>query len=548
MSSLTVPAGAVGAASVSSAPAPAPVSTAPPAPPGRPAPLQGTALILGTLSLSLATFMNVLDSSIANVSLPSISGNLGVSTSQGTWVITSFGVANAISVPLTGWLTQRFGAVRLFTASVLLFVVASWLCGLAPSIESLIFFRVLQGLVAGPMIPLSQTLLLASYPSSKAGSALALWGVTTLVAPVVGPLLGGWITDDISWPWIFYINVPVGLFAAGVTWSIYHKRETPRVKRPIDGVGLALIFLWVGSTQILLDKGKELDWFHSDMIVTLAILAVVGLAVFIAWELTDAHPVIDIRLFARRNFLFGAASLSIAYGVFFGNVVLLPLWLQQYMGYTATNAGMALAPVGVFAILLTPLVGKKVSQWDPRWMATGAFVVFAIVLWMRSNFTPQTDIGTILVPTFIQGAAMAFFFIPLTTLTLSGLPPERIPAAAGLSNFVRIMFGAMGTSIATTLWDNRATMHHAHLTEQLATGNVDFAAATSSLGQIGIGGNAVSASINRLIDIQAFTRAADDIFYASAGVFLLLIATVWLTRRPAKLAPGNAAPDAGGAH
>jgi DHA2 family multidrug resistance protein len=519
-----------------------------PTPAARPAaPLHGGALVLGTLSLSLATFMNVLDSSIANVSLPSISGNLGVSISQGTWVITSFGVANAISVPLTGWLTQRFGAVRLFTGSVLLFVLASWLCGLAPSIEMLIGFRVLQGLVAGPMIPLSQTLLLSSYPPSKAGSALALWGVTTLVAPVVGPLLGGWITDNISWPWIFYINVPVGLFAAGVTWSIYHKRETPRIKRPIDGVGLALIVLWVGSLQIMLDKGKELDWFHSNMIVTFAVLAAVGLAVFIAWELTDDHPVVDIRLFAGRNFLFGALSLSIAYGVFFGNVVLLPLWLQQYMGYTATNAGFALAPVGVFAILLTPLVGKKVAQWDPRWMATGAFVVFAVVLWMRSNFTPQTDLATILIPTFIQGAAMAFFFIPLTTLTLSGLPPERIPAAAGLSNFVRITAGAMGTSIATTLWDNRATLHHARLTEQLGQGSVAFNEAATTLGQAGFGADAANATINRLIDVQAFTTAADDIFIASSVVFLLLIATIWFTRRPPRIA-GGPAPDAGGAH
>src|SRR5690349_22453584 len=217
-------------------------------------PLQGSSLVIGTIALSLATFMNVLDTSIANVSLPAIAGDLGVSPDQGTWVITSFGVANAISLPLTGWLTQRYGQVRLFVGSILLFVIASFLCALAPTLGLLIAFRVLQGAVAGPMIPLSQSLLLSSYPKAKAGSALALWGITTLVAPVVGPLLGGWITDNISWPWIFYINVPVGLFAAGITWSIYHKRETPRVKRPIDGVGLALVFLWVGSMQIMLDK------------------------------------------------------------------------------------------------------------------------------------------------------------------------------------------------------------------------------------------------------------------------------------------------------
>jgi len=219
-------------------------------------PLHGTALLLGTLSLSLATFMNVLDSSIANVSIPAIAGDLGVSPGQGTWVITSFGIANAIAVPLTGWLTQRFGAVRLFTLSVLLFVLASWLCGLAHSLEMLVFFRVLQGLVAGPMIPLSQTLLLSSYPRAKAGTALALWGMTTLVAPVAGPLMGGWITDSMSWPWIFYINIPVGLFAAALTWSTYRHRETPVRKLPIDTIGLSLLVIWVGALQLMLDKGK----------------------------------------------------------------------------------------------------------------------------------------------------------------------------------------------------------------------------------------------------------------------------------------------------
>ena len=502
-------------------------------------------LLLGTLALSLATFMNVLDSSIANVSIPAIAGDVGVSPAQGTWVITSFGVANAISVPLTGWLTQRFGAVRLFTLSILLFVLTSWLCGFASSLEMLVVFRVLQGLVAGPMIPLSQTLLLASYPRARAGMALALWGVTTLVAPVVGPLLGGWITDNISWPWIFYINVPVGLLAAGVTWSIYRHRETPRTKLPIDTLGLSLLVLWVGALQLMLDKGKELDWFTSPLILTLAVIAVVALAVFLVWELTDAHPVVDLKLFRQRNFAFGVLSLSVAYALFFGNVVLLPLWLQQFMGYTATNAGMALAPVGIFAIVLTPLVGRKVGQWDPRRMATGAFVVFALVLWMRSHFDTQTDFWHILVPTLIQGAAMAFFFIPLTTITLSDLPPERIPAAAGLSNFVRIMAGAMGVSITTTLWDSRAALHHAHLTEGLVQGQGVFGQALQQLTAGGMTQIQALAQINRLIDQQAFTRAADDVFLASAGLFLVLIALIWLTRRPGS---GGSADAAAGAH
>ena len=508
-----------------------------------PAPLHGSSLLLGTIALSLATFMNVLDTSIANVSLPSIAGNLGVSPSQGTWVITSFAVANAISVPLTGWLTQRFGAVRLFTASVLLFVLASWLCGFAPSLELLIAFRVIQGLVAGPMIPLSQTLLLSSYPPQKAGLAMAMWAMTTLVAPVAGPLLGGWITDNMSWPWIFYINIPVGVAAAGVTWSIYRKRETPTRKLPIDGVGLGLLVLWVGAMQIMLDKGKELDWFHSAQIVVLGAAALIGFVVFIVWELTEEHPVVELRLFALRNFSVGAITLSIAYGLFFGNLVLLPLWLQQHMGYTATAAGFALAPVGLLAILLSPVVGRNVTRVDPRGIATVSFVVFAIVLWMRSHFTTQADLWTILVPTILQGAAVACFFIPLMNITLSGLTPDRIASASGLSNFVRITAGAFGTSISTTLWEDRAAMHHAHLVEHLSAGDAVTGDAWSKLGAMGLNGDQIGAQISRLIDQQAFTRAADDIFLGSAILFLALIAVVWVTK-PLR----GAAVDAGGAH
>ena len=502
-------------------------------------PLEGVSLVLGTLALSLATFMNVLDSSIANVSIPSIAGDLGVSPGQGTWVITSFGVSNAISVPLTGWLTQRFGAVRLFTMSILLFVLASWLCGFASSLEMLIVCRVFQGLVAGPMIPLSQTLLLASYPRAKAGTALALWGMTTLVAPVVGPLAGGWITDNISWPWIFYINVPVGLLAAALTWGIYSKRDTPVLKRPIDTVGLTLLVLWVGALQLMLDKGKELDWFASNHIIALAIVAAVAFAAFVVWELTDDHPVVDLRLFKGRNFGFGSLSMAIAYGLFFANIVILPLWLQQWMGYTATAAGFALAPVGLLAIMLTPLVGKKIAFWDPRVMSSCAFVGFAIVLWMRSHFTTETDFMHILIPTIMQGAAVSFFFIPLTTLTLAGLSPDRIPAAAGLSNFTRITAGAMGTSIATTLWDSRAAMHHAHLTEPLVQGQGAFAATMDRLRSAGLSAEQAMTQINRLIDQQAYTRAADDIYLISAFLFLVMIGAVWLTRRPSSLAAGG---------
>jgi DHA2 family multidrug resistance protein len=525
----------------------APAAPPPPAPPMRaPAypPLTGSQLVLGTVALSLATFMNVLDSSIANVSIPAIAGDMGVSPAQGTWVITSFGVANAISVPLTGWLTQRFGQVRLFTASIVLFVIASWLCGLAPNIESLIAFRVLQGLVAGPMIPLSQTLLLASYPAAKAGVAMAMWAMTVLVAPVVGPLLGGWITDNISWPWIFYINIPIGLLAALVTWSIYHKRDPGPRRVPLDFMGLGLLVLWVGSLQIMVDKGKELDWFNSGQIITLAVLAVVGFLFFLAWELTEKNPIVDLRLFARRNFWLGTVSLSVAYGVFFGNVVLMPLWLQQYMGYTSTWAGIALAPVGVLAIVLSPWVGKNVGKIDPRKLSTVAFIGFGIVLYMRSRFNVQADFSTILIPTILQGAAMAFFFIPLQAIVFSGLAPQQMPAAAGLSNFVRITAGAIGTSIFTTAWENRAVMHHAQLTESLTSTNNAATLTLSQLGAAGYSNEQALATVNRLLDQQAYTMAATDIFWLSSIIFIALIGLVWFAKP--KMNAGGA--DVGGAH
>ncbi|HEX8739154.1 MAG TPA: DHA2 family efflux MFS transporter permease subunit [Casimicrobiaceae bacterium] len=495
-----------------------------------PPPLSGGTLVLGTIALSLATFMNVLDTSIANVSIPAIAGDLAVSPDQGTWVITSFAVANAISLPLTGWLTQRFGQVRLFLASVLLFVIASFMCGLASTLPMLIVFRVIQGAVAGPMIPLSQSLLLSSYPKERAGTALAMWSITTLVAPVVGPLLGGWITDNIAWPWIFYINVPIGLAAAAVTWLIYRQRETPTVKVPVDVVGLGLLILWVGSLQVMLDKGKDLDWFGSTFIAVLAIVAVIGFLVFLVWELTDRHPIVDLKLFGRRNFWTSTLSISLGYATFFGNVVLLPLWLQQFMGYTATMSGFILAPVGLLAILLMPAVGRNLHRVDPRIFATASFAIFALVLVMRSHFNTGADIRTLMIPTLIQGASVAFFFVPLVALSLSGLHPSRIPAASGLFNFARIVAGSFGTSITTTLWDHRASVHHAQLASGISPYDLASQHALAAMQAAGMSAEQARAAINHMIDQQAYMLSANDIFYASALICAGLIAVVWLAR------------------
>ena len=519
-----------------------PASQMTPGAPAAPAlpPLEGGARLLGTLALSLAIFMNVLDTSIANVSIPAISGDLGVSPDQGTWVITSFGVANAISVPLTGWLTRRFGQVRLFTLSIFLFVVASFLCGLAPSIGLLIFFRVVQGAVAGPMIPLSQSLLMSSYPRSRQSTALGLWSLTSLTAPIAGPLLGGWITDNISWPWIFYINVPIGLFAGTLTWILYRRRETATVRVPIDAVGLALLMTWVGSLQVMLDKGKDLDWFNSPQIIALALVAVTAFVYFLIWEMTEEHPIVDLSLFKLRNFWVGTLCMLLAYGVFFGNLVLLPLWLQQYLGYTATNAGIVLAPVGLLAVIVTPYVAKMTTRIDLRVIVTGSFLIFASVMLMRSRFDTDVDVRTLLIPTLIQGAAMASFFVPLVTLSVSGLSPERIPNASGLFNFARITAGSFGTSIFTTIWDRRATLHHSQLIEHLTPDSAAMTAATAGMQAGGLTPAQTTAAVNRLVDVQAFMLSADDLFYASGLIFLALIAVIWMAR-PQRPRSGSAA-------
>ena len=508
-------------------------------------PLQGGALVVGTIALSLATFMNVLDTSIANVSIPSIAGDMGVSASQGTWVITSFGVANAIAVPLTGFLTQRFGAVRTFLASIALFTLFSFLCGQAPTLSVLILFRVLQGASAGPMIPLSQTLLLSSYRTERAGMALAMWSMTTLVAPIAGPLLGGWITDNISWPWIFYINVPVGVVCSLITLAIYRQRETPTRKLPIDWTGLALLVIWVGSLQVMLDKGQELDWFGSTTIVALAVAAVVGFVLFLIWELHDTHPVVDLTLFALPNFTLGTVMLALAYGMYFGSLVLLPLWLQEYVGYTATEAGGVLAWVGLFALVFMPFVGRYSHRIDTRWVTSFSFLVFALVFWMRSRFTAGDTYWQYSLPTLVQGIATATFFIPLLAIILGGLAPTRVASAAGLSNFARITAGSFGASIYTTLWDNRASLHHEQLAMHITAGHAPSAAVLRMLQAGGLTHEQALGLINRLIDVQASTISVDEMFRLSAWLFLGMIVMVWLVRPGT---PGGASAEAAGAH
>ena len=363
-------------------------------------PLEGAQLVIMTIALSLATFMQVLDSTIANVAIPTIAGNLGSSLSQGTWVITSFGVANAISIPLTGWLAKRVGEVKLFLWSTIAFAIASWACGVSSSLNMLIFFRVIQG--------------------------------------------------------IFFINVPIGVAVVLMTLQTLRGRETRTERRRIDAVGLALLVIGIGSLQIMLDRGKELDWFSSQEIIILTVVAVVAICFLIVWELTDDNPIVDLSLFKSRNFTIGCLCISLAYMLYFGAIVLLPQLLQEVYGYTATWAGLASAPVGIIPVILSPIIGRFAHKLDMRRLVTFSFIMYAVCFYWRAyTFEPGMDFGASAWPQFIQGFAVACFFMPLTTITLSGLPPERLAAASSLSNFTRTLAGSIGTSITTTMWTNR---------------------------------------------------------------------------------------------
>jgi DHA2 family multidrug resistance protein len=515
----------------------APLPAAPAAAPAH-APLAPHLLTVFTIAVALSTFMEVLDTSIANVAVPTIAGNLAVSPNMGTWVISSYGLAAAIVVPLTGWIARRFGEVKTFCVSVLLFTLASALCGLATSLPMLVGFRFLQGLVSGPMVPLSQTLLLQNYPPARRGMAMALWAMTVVVAPIFGPLLGGWITDNATWPWIFYINAPIGLFAAFTAWTLLRHRETPTARQPIDVTGLVAMVVGVGALQLMLDNGNDLDWFSSDVITALAVIAVAGIVFLVIWELTDDHPIVDLSLFSTRNFRFGVIAMALGYMAFFAMTVLIPLWLQTVMNYTPTWAGIATAPVGIFALIFSPLVGRNSHRFDLRVGASLAFIVFGLTAWWFSRFNLDTSLGHIVWPRLLQGVAVAFFFIPINQILLSGVTPSRMAAASGLSNFFRTLSGSMGTAIVTTLWTHRTEVHEVRLAENVTANGTATASTLDMLAQGGVSGSAGHAQVQGLIHAQSAMLATSEVFWAIAILFALLIGFVWLTKPPFGVAGG----------
>mgnify|MGYP002260168690 CR=1 FL=1 len=495
-----------------------------------PPPLAGGQLVLVTFSLALAVFMNTIDVSIANVSIPTIAGYLAVSANQGTWIITSFAVSNAIAVPVSGWLAQRVGEVRLFFICTLGFTLASLLCGMAPSFYFLLIMRAAQGVFAGPMIPLSQSLLLGNYPVEKRGLANGIWGMTAVVGPIIGPILGGWITDDFSWSWIFYINVPVGIFSAFVTLILLRSRETPTKKLPLDVVGLVLLTIGVGALQIMLDKGNNHAWFQSHFIVILAIITVVFLSFFVAWELTDDDPVVDLRLFARRNFTIATLAVTLGFMTYFSGVVLLPLWLQQEQGYTATWAGITTSSLGLLGVIGSPIVGRLTDKIDLRFIVTFGMLLFAGLSFVKADATTQISFAQLFLERVPWGIGLACFFIPLITLSLVGLPRSKIASASGLFNFMRLIALSTGTSLSQTFWDRREAFHDHVLTSHVRAGSPATQQWLAHAQASGLSRQQAYAALGRVIKNQSFMLGLNDMYFLAGCIFIGLSALIWFSR------------------
>lgn len=489
--------------------------------------LSGLPMVLAVVTLAFANFMVVLDMTIANVSVPNIAGGLAVSSQEGTWVITSYSVAEAITVPLTGWLASRFGAVRVFTVAIAMFGLCSLLCGLAPSLNTLIVFRVLQGLSGGPMMPLSQTLLQRLVPVRLRAQTMGLWAMTTLVAPILGPVLGGSISDALGWSWVFFINVPTAVLLTLLALRTLPKKDVTE-RLPIDFVGLGLLILWVGALQIMLDKGEELDWFNSSTIIVLTVTAVVGFISFLIWELTQENPIVDLRVFRHRGFTMACFAMTLAFSGMFSSIVLIPLWLQTNQGYTATWAGYVTGFNGALAVIAAPIVAGLVAKIDSRRLVSFGILWMAMVMFWRSNLTQGLSFSQLVLPQLAQGLALPFFFIPLMSLAMAPLEPNEVASGAGLLNFVRTTAGAFATSLTTTAWGNAATASRVNM-----VGNLNNAKGTlNGMMQSGLSHGQALSLLDSLVQSQAVMVATNHVFMIISILMTISIAAIWLAPKP----------------
>ena len=420
----------------------------------------------------LAVFMEVLDTSVANVSLPHIAGNLSAGVDESTWVLTSYLVSNAIVLPLTGWFSTIFGRKRFYMVCVAIFTVSSMLCGLAPSLPLLVFFRILQGAGGGALQPISQAILLESFPKQKQGMAMAMFGVGVVMAPIIGPTLGGWLTDSYSWRWIFLINIPVGVVSLILTFFLIF--DPPFLKRTglkrgmhIDFIGLGLLSVGLGFLQVVLDKGQREDWFESHFIVACAAVSAVGLLSALIWELTRKDPIVDFRLLKDRNFFLATLTMFVLGFVLYGSTALLPIMLQTLLGYTALLSGLVLSPGGIVVVLMLPIVGQLVTRIQPRWLVMFGGVVVAASLFHMATFTLDIDFRTAMMARIYQSAGMAFLFVPVNVMAFYFIPKEKFNNATGLINLARNIGGSFGIANVVTLLARRTQFHQGMLVSHM---------------------------------------------------------------------------------
>lgn len=496
---------------------------------------------LAAFAVCLVTAMTVLDTTIANVSLATIAGNLGASQSQSTWVITFYSVANAIVIPITGWLSAVFGAQRLFLFCTAAFVAASLFCGMSNSLGMLIVCRILQGAAAGPLMQLSQSLLIAIFPESRRTLALSLWSMTMVEAPVLGPILGGFICETWSWHWVFFVNVPVGGLAVVILWLILSSAAKPEKAPPIDTIGLVLVILGIGALQLMLDEGKDEDWFASTYICVLAGISLLSLTALVLRELSVESPVVDLKLFAHKNFAVGTLCLCVGYGVYFAAMLLLPMLLQQQLGYTASWAGLTLAPVGIIPILSTPILGKFSSKLNLRLMACLAFVGLSAACLLRAGITPSVDYETLAWQQFWQGFAVVFFLMPVTAVLLTGLTDAQdVANATSLSTSLRVLSGSIASSLTTTFWSRREALHHERLTEAINPFNEPFLQAYDAATESGLEPLAFAAQVQSEITRQGYILSFVELFQCFALVCFVFALVIWLADSPGRLTAKSA--------
>lgn len=500
------------------------------------APLTGFAYYLLLFALGLAAFIDGLDFSIANVSVPSIAATFGVPPQQGTWVITLFAVSNAIALCLAGWLATRFGAVKVIIISIIAFIFSSLFCGLSWSFNSIIFFRTLQGFSAGPLMTLPQTLISLNSSEEKRGFGIGLLLLIIVLGYISGPFIGGVITEHYNWPWIFYINVPIGIFSIIIIWSLLHDRETPVVKMPIDTIGIILLAIGAGTLQIVLDRGNDADWFGSTKIIILSIISALGIYFFLVWNTYSKFPLLDFSFFKDRNFTLGTLLLTVSYLVLTGTTILLPFWLQTQKGYTPLWAGIAVMPMGVLPIFLSPILGLIMPYTSLRLIATLGYIVLGFTCFWFSGFTSEISLSQILWPRLIQGTAISLCFQPLFQLAMSHIKDENLNKAIGVHNSTRTILGGSGISTAlyVTLWQRRERLHHSNLTEVMHPLQTPTLEAYKALNKVGIEGQATPEIFDAIVTNQAYVMGFNDLLWLSGWVIMLLIPFVWLCKEPSK--------------